>query len=153
MDKLTIATESFKLKYEEFRNGCDSLEDLDKWDKQSLGEMDVFYANDLASVVIRLIAVDGKITSREVDYLNRNFDFHYTLDELKEVYNSCQDDIGRAFDESFFNGTSMLRKINNKLADAYKELLALICEIIIESDGVITKEEAEEVKRLKSLCG
>lgn len=152
MDKLAISTESFKLKYEEFRNGCDSLEDLDKWDKSTLGEMDVFYANDLASVVIRLIAADGKITSKEVDYLNRNFDFHYSLAELKEVYNSCKDDIGHAFDESFSNAVALLRELNSELADAYKELLSLICDIIIESDGVITEQETREVKRLKVLC-
>jgi hypothetical protein len=28
----------------------------------------------------------------------------------------------------------------------------LICDIIIESDGVIAESEIEEVKRLKALC-
>ena len=45
-----------------------------------------------------------------------------------------------------------MRKINAKLADAYKELLSLICEIIIESDGVIAESEISEVKRLKAMC-
>lgn len=45
-----------------------------------------------------------------------------------------------------------MRKINANLADAYKELLSLICEIIIESDGVITESEISEVKRLKAMC-
>lgn len=34
----------------------------------------------------------------------------------------------------------------------YKELLSLICEIIIESDGVIAESEIAEVKRLKAMC-
>lgn len=62
------------------------------------------------------------------------------------------DDIGQAFDENFENGITYMRKINAKLADAYKELLSLICEIIIESDGVITESEISEVKRLKAMC-
>ena len=59
---------------------------------------------------------------------------------------------GQAFDENFENGITHMRKINSKLADAYKELLSLICDIIIESDGVIADSEVEEVKRLKAMC-
>ena len=144
--------DSFKMKHESFLIGCDSIEEMGLWDKEALGEMDVFYSNDLTSVIIRLIATDGKITQKEVDFLNETFDFEYTLDELIDVYNSCKDDIGHAFDENFENGITYMRKINAKLADAYKELLSLICEIIIESDGVIAESEIAEVKRLKAMC-
>lgn len=144
--------DSFKMKHESFLIGCDSIEEMGLWDKDTLGEMDVFYTNDLTSVIIRLIATDGKITQKEVDFLNEAFDFEYTLDELIDVYNSCKDDIGHAFDENFENGITYMRKINAKLADAYKELLSLICEIIIASDGVIAESEIAEVKRLKAMC-
>lgn len=87
-----------------------------------------------------------------MDFLNATFDFEYSLDELIDIYNSCKDDIGHAFDENFENGITYMRKINAKLADAYKELLSLICEIIIESDGVIAESEIAEVKRLKAMC-
>ena len=140
------------MKHESFLIGCDSIEEMGLWDKEALGEMDVFYSNDLTSVIIRLIATDGKITQKEVDFLNETFGFEYTLDELIDVYNSCKDDIGHAFDENFENGITYMRKINAKLADAYKELLSLICEIIIESDGVIAESEIAEVKRLKAMC-
>ncbi len=152
MKNVDIYIDSFKMKHESFIIGCDSIEELGLWDKETLGEMDVFYSNDLTSVIIRLIAVDGKITQKEVDYLNETFDFAYTLDELIDVYNCCKDDIGHAFDESFENGITYMRKINAKLADTYKELLSLICEIIIESDGVIAGSEVAEVKRLRALC-
>ncbi len=152
MENIEMYIDSFKMKHESFLIGCDSIEEMGLWDKEALGEMDVFYSNDLTSVIIRLIATDGKITQKEVDFLNETFDFEYTLDELIDVYNSCKDDIGHAFDENFENGITYMRKINAKLADAYKELLALICEIIIESDGVIAESEIAEVKRLKSMC-
>ncbi|MBE6917738.1 MAG: hypothetical protein E7470_07575 [Ruminococcaceae bacterium] len=152
MNNVSQYTQSFRMKYESFRTGCDSLEELGLWDKDVHGEMDVFYANDLVSVIIRLIAVDGKITQKEVDYLNKTFDFDYTREELCEVYSNCREEIGHAFDETFENGITYMRRINAKLADAYKELLALICEIVIKSDGVIAAVELEEVKRLKALC-
>lgn len=152
MKNVEMYIDSFKMKHESFLFGCDSIEEMGLWDKEALGEMDVFYSNDLTSVIIRLIATDGKITQKEVDFLNETFDFEYTLDELVDVYNSCKDDIGHAFDENFENGITYMRKINAKLADAYKELLSLICEIIIESDGVIAESEIAEVQRLKAMC-
>ena len=73
--------------------------------------------------------------------------------EIGKAYffnHDADNDIGHAFDENFENGITYMRKINAKLADAYKELLSLICEIIIESDGVIAESEIAEVKRLNS---
>lgn len=152
MKNIEMYIDSFKMKLEAFLNGCDSIEEMGLWDKETLGEMDVFYSNDLTSVIIRLIASDGQISGKEVQYLNETFGFEYTLDELVNVYDNCKEEIGHSFDENFENGISYMRKINSKLADAYKELLALICGIIIESDGINTEKEVEEVKHLKSLC-
>ena len=152
MKNLEKYTNSFKMKFDSFLTGCDALEAEGVWDRENLGEMEAFYMNDLTSVVIRLIASDGTITERETDYLNETFDFSYTREELVEVYNSCKEDIGHAFDETFENGITYMRKINDKLADAYKELLHLICEIIIRSDGIIAEAEVAEVKRLQALC-
>lgn len=152
MKNLEMYIESFKMKHELFLIGCDSIEEMGLWNKEEYGEMDAFYSNDLLSVIIRLIATDGKITQREVDYLNKTFEFDYTLEELAEAYDLCKEDIGCSFDESFENGITYMRKINSKLADAYKELLCLICDIIIASDGIITDSEIDEVKRLKTLC-
>lgn len=151
MEKIDLLTEEFKSKYERFLIGCDAIEELDQWDKEAYGEMDVFYQNDLVSVIIRLIAADGNISEKEVEYLNQNFGFEYTVDELTDVYASCKEQIGHSFDESFANGITYMRTINSKLADAYKELLVLICDIIIGSDGLISKSETEEVMNLKGL--
>ena len=148
IDKLT---EEFKTKYERFLIGCDAIEELDQWNKEEYGEMDVFYQNDLVSVILRLIAVDGVISEKEAEYLNKTFGFEYATDELADIYENCEDEISHAFDEQFENGITYMRSINEKLADAYKELLGLICDIIVESDDVISPEEIEEAKGLKSL--
>jgi hypothetical protein len=152
MKNVETYIDSFRMKHEAFLTGCDSIEEMGLWDKEGLGEMDAFYSNDLTSIAIRLVATDGKITYKEVDFLNKIFDYDFSLEELTDVYDSCKDDIGQAFDENFENGITHMRKINGKLADAYKELLSLICDIIIKSDGVIAESEIEEVKRLKALC-
>ncbi len=148
IDKLT---EQFKSLYERFLIGCDSIEEIGQWNKEELGEMDVFYQNDLVSVILMLIATDGEISDKEVEYLNKNFGFDYNVDELSDVYEGCKEEIDSYFDENFENGITYMRSINTKLADAYKELLSLICDIIIESDDVISPEEIDVAKKLKEL--
>lgn len=92
-----------------------------------------------------------RLTKKETEYLNKNFGFEYTADELADIYESCENEISHSFDEQFENGITYMRSINEKLADAYKELLGLICDIIIESDDVIASEEIKEAKKLKAL--
>ncbi|MBO5702282.1 MAG: hypothetical protein J6S71_07560 [Clostridia bacterium] len=152
MKNLQSLIDAFEMAHESFIIGCDSIEEMGLWNKNEYGEMEAFYSNDLVSVIIRLIATDGKITDKEVAYLDEIFGFQYDTDELREVYNCCQDDIGNSFDEAFENGITILRGINEKLANTYKRLLGLVCEIIIECDGVISASEAEEVKKLKAMC-
>lgn len=151
MKRIDMLTEEFNTKYERFLIGCDALEDLNLWDKEEHGEMDVFYQNDLVSVILRLIAADGEVNEKETEYLNKNFGFEYTADELADIYESCENEISHSFDEQFENGITYMRSINEKLADVYKELLGLICDIIIESDDVIASEEIKEAKKLKAL--
>lgn len=102
-------------------------------------------------MILRLIAADGEISEKEAEYLNKNFGFEYTAEELTDIYESCEEEISHSFDEQFENGVTYMRSINEKLADAYKELLDLICDVIIESDDVIAPEEIEEVIKLKEL--
>ena len=152
MNDMELYVDSFKTKYEAFLAGCDSLEEVGRWNKDAYGEMDAFYSNDLASVIIRLIVADGKITSKEVEYVNQTFGFDYTLDEMKNVYRSSKESLEEYFDEAFENGITYMRRVNRKLADSYKELLSLICRIVIHSDGVVTESELSEVRRLLEMC-
>ena len=104
MDRLNALSESFKTKYERFLIGCDSIEELDQWDKEANGEMDVYYSNDIVSVIIRLIAADGSFSERETDYLNEFFGFDYTTEELKNIYDDCGEAIESLFDEDLGSG-------------------------------------------------
>lgn len=149
MKDLHLLTESFKTKYESFITGCDSIELDEVWDKTEYGEMDVFYENELLSVILSLIIADGKISDEEVKYLNDNFGFSYTVDELKNAYLNCGEEIENYFESNFQAGYEKIKTINGKLAAAYKELFELICQIISESDGVVSEEEKQAIAELK----
>ena len=151
MKRIDMLTEEFKSKYDRFMTGCDALEELKEWNLEELGEMDVFYQNELISVILRLIAADGEISGKEAEYLNKCFGFAFSAEELADVYETCREEIGVPFGERFKKGAEMMRAVNEKLADAYRELLRLVCDIIIESDGVVERSEIEEAKDLKQL--
>ena len=152
MNNLENYIESFNMKYESFLTGCDALEEMGMWDTSKWGQMEGFYMSDMVSIILRLMGSDGKISEKEADYLNKTFGFEYSVEELAAVCEGCEGELENSFDENFENGISLLRQLNGKLADAYKELLALICRIIIESDGVVSALEIAEVKRLQALC-
>lgn len=149
MKSLNELTESFKTKYESFITGCDSVELDDVWKKNEHGEMDVYFENELLSVILSLIIVDGKISEAEVKYLNDSFGFSYTVDDLKNVYLNCGEEIDDYFEKYFKSGYEMLKSFNERLAVAYKELFEIACEIIIKSDGVISEEEKQAISGLK----
>ncbi len=143
-------TEEFKSKYERFLIGCDALEELQLWDKDELGEMDVYYQNELVSVILSLIVADGKIGAHEVEYFDKAFGFECSVKDLQDIYKLCSEKIDGYFDEHFINGISRMRAMNEKLADYYKELLLLVCDIIINSDGIVDEQEKKEIERIKA---
>lgn len=150
MNDLQTLTESFKTKYESFITGCDSIELDEKWDKEANGEMDVYYENELISVILSLIAADREISGAEVRALNENFGFSCTAETLRLIYENCGEEIESYFDLRFVEGYETLRQISGKLADAYRELFDLICDIIAESDGAISDAELEKLAHYKS---
>lgn len=151
MENLKMYSESFKFKFEKFLTGCDAIEELEQWDKEENGEMDAFYANDLVSIVLRLIAADGNFAEQETEYINNIFGFDYSTEELKEIYRTCAEGIESIFDSEFQSGFTYLKSINEKLAAAYKELIDLICDIVIASDGVIDGAETQLAQKIKSI--
>lgn len=151
MENIDSLTRSFKSKYESFLIGCDAIEETGGWDKDAFGEMDVFYENDLVGLILRLVAADGKISEKEVEYVNKNFGFGQTVQSLGAAYENCRGALGASFDENFKKGVALMQKINAKLAAAYRELLGIVCDIVVASDGEISPEEIEEAKRIKAL--
>ena len=150
MADLKQMTQSFQYKFDKFRIGCQAVQEEGKWESERNGDMDTFYASDLISIILRLIAADGKITAQETEYLNDAFGFDYDTDELKDVWENCCDLLGEEFDERFRTGLARLEFTSEVLAAQYRELLTLIAEIIVESDGVTAPEELAAVNKLKT---
>lgn len=148
MKQIDVYLEGFKLNYEKFLIGCDALEEERKWPVDKLGDMDVYFANDLMCVIVRLIAADGHFEPGEVDYLNNALGFEYTVDELQAVYDECGDTLGELFEKELPESIRQIRELNPLLADNYQEMLSLIGKIMIESDGVITPEEKAAAEQL-----
>ena len=151
MEQIDNLTKAFRFQYERFHLGCEAIEETGAWDKEKFGGMGAFYENDLLCMILRVIVADGKVSAREVEYLNRNFAFEHTVESLTEVYDNCRGEIGESFDMKFKNGVECLKSINVKLAALYTELIGTICDILIASDGEISLDEIQEAQRIKAL--
>ena len=150
MNQLDTYLEGFKLNYEKFLLGCDALEAEGLWPLEDFGEMDAYFANDLMCVIIRLIAADGEFDQAEIDYLNDALGFGYSVEELSAVYTECGEKINSLLESELSESISQIQALSPLLADTYKEMLSLVCKIMIESDGVITSEEKTAASQLLS---
>lgn len=151
MNSLSTKTSGFRLKFEKFILGCESVDEMNLWDTAAYGEMDAFYSNELTLTVLRFIAADGIVSQTEADFLNTLLGFDYRVDELTALCRDFQENIDCYINEYLDNGLTLLRGINQKLAAAYVELLLLVCDIIISSDGVIEKAEIHAARHLMEI--
>ena len=145
------ALDGFRLNYEKFLTACDAQELEGRWDVETYGEMDAWFANDLICAVIRLIAADGEVSPDEVAYLNDALGFSYTPEELKDVYRSAGDRIEYMFEREIPGSIERLRKLEPGLAELYQTMMLQICDLVVESDGHIAEEEREAAARLRSM--
>ena len=143
--------DGFRLNYEKFLTACDAQEMEGRWDVETNGEMDAWFANDLICAVIRLIAADGEVSPEEVDYLNDALGFSYTAEELREVYRAAGDRIEYMFEREIPDSIEQLRTLEPGLADLYRTMMLQICDLIIGSDGHIADAERQAAGRLRSM--
>ena len=148
MERLQVYMDGFRLNYERFLVGCDALEQEGLWPVEELGEMDVYFANDLACTIIRLIAADGKFSDDEVAFLNESLGFNYRIEELQAVYAECGDKIAALLENELDDSISKLKSVNPHLADTYKQMLIMLAQIVVESDGVVTESEKTVANQL-----
>ena len=151
MKRIDKLSEEFKIKYEQFIIGCDSAEDIFRWNKDKNGEMDVYFENEILCVIVRLIVSDGEIGEKEVEYLNKNFGFRYTAEDIREMYEGSREELNNGFYGRIKKDVSDLNEIGEKFASAFKELLGIITGIVLESDGYATDSELAEISELKSI--
>ena len=141
-------TDGFRLKYEQFVNTSDAAEAEGLWDEAEYGEMEGYFFSIIMGVILHLIKADGTVDEEEVDYLNRNFGYSYTVGEVVDLYDSMGEEIERNWLENAKAGLELLRKMDEELAREYLELLSQICDIISISDREAEEAEVEELRRL-----
>lgn len=151
MSELSEKKEQFRFLYEKFLVGCDAIEYQDAWDKDEYGEMESYFTNEFVSIVMNLMNADSSISADEVRTINELFGFHYSVAELKEIYELCGEDIDAVFDEGVLDSFELLNDVNEEAAECYVDMLNLAADIIVESDGVVTDKEKERVQRLKEI--
>ena len=149
MSRLQDMSESFKLQYEKFLNGCDALEANGDWNVSTDGDMETYYFNDIICIIMMLISADGEFSDVEARYINDIFGFSYSAEELKELYKTNGDDIINMMETEIPAGYRRRKLINSRLAEHYKEMILQICDIIAESDGVIRVSETNEIEKIK----
>lgn len=151
MTRLQEMSESFKFQYEKFINGCDALEANGDWNVSSDGEMEAYYLNDIMCMITLLISSDGEFSDVEASYVNDMFGFSYTPEELKDLYKHSGNDIIDFVASEIPAGYRRMKLINSKLADHYKSMIYLICDIIAESDGIIHAAETRQIEKIKGI--
>ena len=152
MKTIDELTESFKFMYEKFLLGCEDIEKDVDWNEEEYGQMGAYFANDISCIILSLVVADGNISEEEVHYVNSNFDYKYDIDELRNVYENCKEKINSIRDGELEKDIELLESFNSKLADFFKELLEVICEIVVASDGVVASDEDEVLGQIKQIC-
>ena len=140
--------DDFKANYEHFMLSCDAVEEEGKWPLDELGEMNAYFMNDFACVIIKLVTADGKIDEEELAFLNDALGFEYKAKELEELYKNDGDRIDAYFETELDDSLAMIRGINEKLAESYKALLVMLGKIVVESDDNVTEEEKAAAQKL-----
>ena len=55
------------------------------------------------------------------------------------------------FEEELPASIEQLEELNPELADDYRSMMRLICDVIIEADETVTEREKEDAEHLKAL--
>ena len=139
---------AFKHHYDELLISCDALEQEGLWPTEELGEMDMYFANDISCVLVKLIAADGKFDELEVSFMNEALGFHYTPGELEEVYEECWERLPDLFTETVPESIRTLYDLNPSLADTYREMLKALCKFVTACDGEVRFSEKVLINEL-----
>ncbi len=152
MKNLENYTDSFITLLDLFIHECNHLESTGLWNYEVFGEMESYYTNDFVGIILRLIAADGSISEKEAKYISKAFGLNLTADDLREIHKLCIDNVEESFEENFTSGLERLNGIDGNVAKLYRELVFRICEIVTESDGMVSPTESEFAEKIKAMC-
>ena len=137
---------NFKLMWELFLNGFDSLEETGNWDVEEYGEMESFCENVLVCILVKAVFADRKATQQEIDAINNMFGFELDIDTVSQILDIMDSEENDILDEpeKTFN---LIKTANEGVYNEFKELVREACKIVIESDGIVTSVEIDKLNK------
>ena len=140
-------------RYAEFIDSCDSREESTKWDVEQRGQMEMYIANELTCILLRLSASDGIITDEEAALYNTVMGTEYSTAELKDIYDSLSDAINSYSVEGIVADMNTLKDEFPELAADYAVIVCDACELLVGSDGLVSEDEVQTAKDLMAAIG
>lgn len=143
----------FDQKYTQFIQNCDKLEAMDAWNKEENGEMEAYFANHIFCTVIRMLAVDLELSGEELLTAAKLFSFGTPEQTLDESFWELYDHLSELGDDQWFcnwlqEDVDLLYSVDGTMAIAFRELLAIACQITMESDHEIKNVETSFAKQV-----
>jgi uncharacterized tellurite resistance protein B-like protein len=132
-----------------FIGKCDELEAQKRWDVEQDGQMEAYFQNVLYCIVLRIASADGKFTKEERKYLHEIFDTPEDEDSVRDLFIECGDSVDEMFNTQIDDSIKKLEGKDPETADLFKNLIYLICEIVVASDESLAGAEKELVERIK----
>ena len=147
--ELARLTQDFRDRYAAFSDGCAAAERDSRWNTEEFGSMEGYAFAALSGAILSLIVSDGNVGERETEYLDENFGFDYTVDDLLELYGYAAKDILANAAENAKEALRLIRAADGGLAEDFRSLLFLACEIISESDDGVNEDEEAMIRQLR----
>ncbi len=141
---------SFKEKYEAFLDRCDASEDMQAWNEEKYGPIDICVENDLFSLALYIIGTDGSVTAREVEAFNSCLGYEMSAEELQTIYQANAELIGGNVVSNIRGDLMTIESYDTHIGEAFEGIVLELCKLMSEADGILTEEEralAEELKK------
>jgi tellurite resistance protein len=148
--KAEIALKSFVQRFDDFLERCAALEEVGAWDVDRNGLMSAYFESDLMAVTLQIMSADGVFEHAEAEVISGMFGCEYTPSDLRETYRTLGSVINDYTRGEASEALALLRHIDPKLCDEYRQLILGAAEVVSAADGVAEGPERRIIERLRS---
>ncbi len=138
---------NFKLCWELFINGFDSLEHVGSWDVEKYGEMEAYCENILICLLVKSVFADKSIQQDEIDAINDLFGLELTLSTVTQIYEIMESENEDVID-NLSKSLEPIKQANINVYERFKDTITEACQTIIDSDGIVSDVEKNKVKEI-----
>ena len=149
MNRLDRLTQTFREQYDAFVKDCEAAEKEGSWDTKNDGSLEGYAFGALTGAILSLIVADGNVGQQETEYLNQNFGFAYTQDDLLELYRYSAKDLRENAVPNLQDAAERIGHADPALAASFRGLTLLACKILSESDDGVLESEGTLIRELE----